>query len=90
MKLFNKLSKMFREPSDHEWAAALATVGDYQTGNARPPVRYGEFRGQMARALAWKKVRGVWRSYWPDGCEQPGSISTGKHRCRSGWGEKEA
>ena len=47
---------------------------------ARPPVRWGKYRGNLT-PLRWQLVGGVWRSYWPCGCEQPVQVYTGNHKC---------
>ena len=49
----------------------------------RPPIRYGEWNGQKSYPLRWRRVRGVWESYWPCGHLQPVTLYTGRHRCSS-------
>lgn len=68
--------------TDAEWAERLARVSENQLTETRPPATYGCFRGRKATPLEWRRVRGVWRRYWPGGCEQPVSVPTGIHKCR--------
>ena len=68
--------------TDAERAERLARVSEGQLTDKRPPATYGCFRGRKATPLEWRRVGGVWRRYWPDGCEQPVSVATGIHKCR--------
>ena len=76
------LLSRIRGLSDAEWAERLARVSEGQLTDKRPPTTYGCFRGRKATPLEWRRVRGVWRRYWPDGCEQPVSVPTGIHKCQ--------
>ena len=76
------LLSRIRGLTDADWAERLARVSEGQLTEKRPPRTYGCFRGRKATPLEWRRVGGVWRRYWPDGCEQPVSVATGIHKCR--------
>lgn len=66
-----------KEPS----AAESRPPSENQLTRCKPPDRYGNFNGQRATRLHWKRRNGVWRSYWPCGDEQPVRDFTGRHKC---------
>ena len=82
VRLTRGLLSRIRGVTDAEWAERLARVSEGQLTETRPPATYGCFRGRKATPLEWRRVGGVWRRFWPDGCEQPVSVAAGVHKCR--------